>query len=559
MAAHDQTGRPGIAGRSGELGDAMKRVFRPFADPDTYWAFVYYLGTVVLGSLGLALLIAGWTITIALSITPLVVVVLIGFGLAVGYLAAAEGGLARGLLDVNVRPAVGVSGTGFWGRGFAVLRAETFWKQQAHLFLAWLVAVVALAPFSLGFQTLAIPFYYQAVDGADLFGWTIDTFGEALLAVLIGLGLLATGIYLLVPLRKLSRGLATRLLAGEADRIVQSPEEVSARRLRALTITALITTSVVVVLILIWSLTTPDGYFWPIWPLLSLALVVGIPGWIVLALERREPARYALDSKALAIQIGVSAVLLGFLVGVWAVAGNGYFWPMWPALGLALAAAIHGAVTYGRREHRIRRLEETRAGAVDVQESELRRIERDLHDGAQARLVALGMSLGMAEQALEKDPEAVRALLAEARQGAGEALQELRDLARGIRPPLLTDRGLGPAISAFTARTPVPITLSLDVPDRYPSAVETAAYFTVAEALANAIKHANAKRIEIRIEAQGGMLVAEVLDDGVGGADANGRGFVGLRQRAEALDGTLHVESPVGGPTRVRVELPCGS
>jgi signal transduction histidine kinase len=536
----------------------MKRVLSPFADADTYRALVYYLGTVVLGSLGLALLITGWTLTIVLSITPLVVVVLLGFGLAVGYLAAAEASLARGFLGVNVRPAVQTRGTGFWGRGFAVLRADTFWKQQAHLLLAWMIAVVALAPFSIGFQTLAIPLYYDAAS-AEYFGWPIDTLREALLMVPIGLGLLVAGIYLLVPLRKLSRGLATRLLAGEDDRIVRSPEEVSARRLRALTITALISTSVVVVLILIWSLTTPDGYFWPIWPLLSLALVVGIPGWIVLVLERPEPARYALDSKALAIQVGISAILFGFLVAIWAVTGGGYFWPMWAALGLGLAAAIHGAVTYGRREHRIKRLEETRAGAVDVQESELRRIERDLHDGAQARLVALGMSLGMAEQALEKDPEAVRELLAEARQGAGEALQELRDLARGIRPPLLTDRGLGPAVSALTARTPVPTTLSLDVPDRYPSAVETAAYFTVAEALANAIKHANAKHIEIRIEAHDEVLLAEVLDDGVGGADANGRGFVGLRQRAEALDGTLRVESPVGGPTRVTVELPCAS
>jgi signal transduction histidine kinase len=169
------------------------------------------------------------------------------------------------------------------------------------------------------------------------------------------------------------------------------------------------------------------------------------------------------------------------------------------------------------------------------------------------------MSLGRAEQALETDPEAARALLAEARQGVGEALHELRDLARGIRPPILTDRGLGPAISALTARTPLPVTVSLDAPDRYPSAVETAAYFTVAEALANAIKHANAERIEIRVFKRGDALIAEVVDDGDGGADPIGRGLVGLRQRAEALDGTLRVVSPAGGPTTVRVELPCAS
>jgi signal transduction histidine kinase len=315
----------------------------------------------------------------------------------------------------------------------------------------------------------------------------------------------------------------------------------------------------VLVLIVIWAL-TGGGYFWPIWPLLSLSLVVAIPGWVVFVLERPQPTRLAMGSRALAIQTGISAILAGFLVAIWAVTGNGYFWPAWPALGLAVLVAVHGAVIRGQREHRIRRLEETRAGAVDVQETELRRIERDLHDGAQARLVALGMSLGRAEQALDTDPEAVRELLAEARQGAGEALAELRDLARGIRPPILTDRGLEPAIFALTAHTPLPVSLSVElVPARYDAAVETAAYFTVAEALANAIKHSNAERLDIRIKGGNGVLVAEVVDDGDGGADASGPGLTGLRQRAEALDGRLTVVSPAGGPTTVRAELPCES
>jgi signal transduction histidine kinase len=457
---------------------------------------------------------------------------------------------------VNVRPAVETKGNGFWGRGYAVLKSEAFWKQQLHLLAAWLVAIVALAPFSLGVQTVTIPLYYEAADGPDLFGMSVNTLGEALLAVPAGIVLLAIGIYLLGPLRKLSRRLAVRLLAEEADRIVRSPAEVSARRLRALTITSLVSTSIVFALTVIWAL-TGGGYFWPIWPLLSLLLVVAIPGWVVFVLERPEPTRLAMGSRALAIQTGISAILAGFLVAIWAVTGNGYFWPAWPALGLAVLVAVHGAVVRGQREHRIRRLEETRAGAVDVQESELRRIERDLHDGAQARLVSLGMSLGRAEQALDKDPEAVRELLAEARQGAGEALAELRDLARGIRPPILTDRGLEPAISALTARSPVPVTLSVDVPERPPATVESAAYFTVAEALANAIKHAHAGRVDIRIQSANGRLVAEVADDGAGGADPLGRGLTGLRQRAEALDGTLKVTSPDGGPTTVRAELPC--
>jgi signal transduction histidine kinase len=534
------------------------RVVRPFINPDTYRTLLYYLATVVLGSLGLALLIAGWTASVVLAITPLVVPILIGFRLGVGALAGAEAVVARELLGLNVRPAVRTGGRGFWGRGFAVLRDQAFWKQQAHLLVAWLIGIVAIAPFSLGVQTLAIPLYYDASDGPDLFGMSVDTLGEALLAVPAGLALIVTGIYLLGPLRKLSRRLASRLLAGEADRIVRSPAELSARRLRALTILSLISTSVVAVLIMIWGLTTPDGYFWPIWPLLALSFVVGIPGWIVLVLERPEPARMALGSKALAIQIGSSVLLFGFLTGVWAVTTGGYFWPIWVGVGLALLAAISAAGFYGQREHRIRRLEQTRAGAVDVQESELRRIERDLHDGAQARLVALGMSLGRAEQALDADPEAVRELLAEARHGAGEALEELRDLARGIRPPILTDRGLEPAIAALTARTPLPVTLSVDLDEnRYDSAVETAAYFAVSEALANAIKHANAERIAIRIEAADRLLVAEVVDDGAGGADSFGPGLTGLRQRAEALDGRLSVTSPAGGPTTVRMELPC--
>jgi signal transduction histidine kinase len=173
--------------------------------------------------------------------------------------------------------------------------------------------------------------------------------------------------------------------------------------------------------------------------------------------------------------------------------------------------------------------------------------------------VALGMSLGMAEQALRTDPEAAKELLAEARQGATEALEELRVLARGIRPPILTDRGLEPAVSALVARTPLPVTLSVDVPGRYPSAVETAAYFTVAEALANAIKHSHASHVEIRIAPADGALFVEVVDDGNGGADASGPGITGLRQRAEALDGTLRIDSPRGGPTIVRAELPCAS
>jgi signal transduction histidine kinase len=534
------------------------RPFAPFTSGETYRSLLYQGANLVLGALAFTLLVAGWCITVCFAITPLVVPLLIGLRVGVGSLAQAQAYLVRNLLGAEACPSVLPSGKGFWSRGFAALRDRAFWRQQAHLLVVWPIALIPLTLLTWAMELITLPIWYRWADSSDVIGFlSIDSFGEALPVALVGLGLLLVTVNVLGPLASFSRWLASRLLGGEGEAVMRSRAEVRARRLRALTINAMVSAAIVLTLIVVWALTTPDGYFWPIWPVLGLSLVVAIPGWVVLVLERPEISRLTLGSQALAIQIGVSAVFLGFLVAVWAVTTNGYFWPVWPALGLALAAVVHAAVIYGQREHRIRRLEESRAGAVEVQESELRRIERDLHDGAQARLVALGMSLGRAEQALEDDPEAVRDLLADARRGAGEALEELRVLARGIRPPILTDRGLEPAISALIARTPVPVALSVDDSDRYPAAVETAAYFTVAEALANAIKHANAERIDIRVRSADGSLLAEVVDDGAGGADPSGPGLTGLRQRAEALDGRLRVVSPAGGPTTVTVELPC--
>jgi signal transduction histidine kinase len=173
-------------------------------------------------------------------------------------------------------------------------------------------------------------------------------------------------------------------------------------------------------------------------------------------------------------QEGVSATLFLFLAAVWALTTRGYFWPVWPLIGLAIPLAVHAIVVYVRRlgsdqmTRRIERLEQTRAGAVDAQEAELRRIERDLHDGAQARLVALGMSIGLAEQKLATDPESARELLAETRKGMQEALEELRDLARGIHPPVLTDRGLGAAVSTLADRNPLPVHVDVDLSERPP-------------------------------------------------------------------------------------------
>jgi signal transduction histidine kinase len=216
------------------------------------------------------------------------------------------------------------------------------------------------------------------------------------------------------------------------------------------------------------------------------------------------------------------------------------------------------AYTHRDRE-RITVLETTRAGAVSQQDADLRRIERDLHDGAQARLVALGMSIGMAEQKLASDPEEAQKLLAEARLGAQEALEELRDLARGIHPPVLADRGLEAAVAALADRTPLRVNVAVDVDQRPTPPVESAAYFVVAEALANAGKHAVADQVDIAIRRDGGALVVEVVDDGHGGADPAGNGLAGLARRVEALDGTLEVTSPAGGPTTLRAVMPCAS
>jgi signal transduction histidine kinase len=201
-----------------------------------------------------------------------------------------------------------------------------------------------------------------------------------------------------------------------------------------------------------------------------------------------------------------------------------------------------------------------REAAVRAHDADHRRIERDLHDGAQARLTALIMDLGRARKKLVSDPQAAQSLVDEAYQEARQALTELRDLARGIQPPILSDRGLDAAVSALSARAPIPVEVDVDVPTRPPAPVESTAYFIVAEALANVTKHAQATRARVQLRAADGRLVVEVSDNGVGGAlPGAGTGLSGLTDRAAALDGRLTVSSPPGGPTLVRVELPCGS
>jgi len=195
---------------------------------------------------------------------------------------------------------------------------------------------------------------------------------------------------------------------------------------------------------------------------------------------------------------------------------------------------------------------------VDTAAAELRRIERDLHDGAQARLVALGMSLQAAQRLFPTSPEAALALVAEAKESSALALTELRDLVRGIYPPVLADRGLADAIRALALDTPLHTVLDIDLPGEVELPVASAVYFSVAEALANVAKHAGARTVRISLSHGAGMLRVQLTDDGAGGADpAQGSGLAGVERRLASFDGILAVSSPPGGPTIVVIEVPC--
>ncbi|MFC8504942.1 sensor histidine kinase [Streptomyces sp. NPDC057411] len=238
-------------------------------------------------------------------------------------------------------------------------------------------------------------------------------------------------------------------------------------------------------------------------------------------------------------------------------------WPVLPfvARGLANAdrAMVRGLLSPSDElERRIAELESDRGVVVDTAAADLRRIERDLHDGAQARLVALAMGLGLAKEKLLDDPDAAAAMVDEAHGEVKLALQELRDLARGIHPAVLTDRGLDAALSAVAARCTVPVKVGVDLPARPAEAIEGIAYFTVSELLQNVSKHARARSAAVEVWRAGDRLMLQVRDDGVGGArlDGGGTGMAGLAERLGAVDGLFVVDSPEGGPTVVTAELP---
>jgi signal transduction histidine kinase len=275
---------------------------------------------------------------------------------------------------------------------------------------------------------------------------------------------------------------------------------------------------------------------WPTWPGPST------PGQDVLL------GAFAVGSQPLADLAAVQAL---FFMGLAVWLAPRAIPQLRPLLGLAPNADL---------VRRVQRLTESRAVAVDTANADLRRLERDLHDGAQARLVALGMHLRAVEKLIPVSPDAALALVAEARETSARALTDLRELVRGVHPPVLADRGLGDAVRALALDTPLRIETEVSLPGRLPAPIETACYFAVAEVLTNAVKHSGAKEARICVAHDDGLLRIVVTDFGLGGADpARGSGLAGVERRLATFDGILAVSSPAGGPTMVVLEVPCAS
>src|SRR5579875_186275 len=302
-----------------------------------------------------------------------------------------------------------------------------------------------------------------------------------------------------------------------------------------------------------------DDYFWPMWVWFGLAVPLAYQSAVRWGLRAPKGRRF------LALHVSLSVTIAVMLVVISLLADSRYFWPIWPIVGLAVPVAVHLRLVRDRPSIRERELADrvdvltrTRRGALDTQAAELQRIERDLHDGAQARLVSVAMSLGLAESLLVTNPDELTGLLTEARSTTLAALDDLRTVMRGIQPPVLADRGLEGAIRALALDVAVPVAIDGSLPGRAPVPVESAAYFAAAECLANVVKHSEAMSAWVDLRHRDGMLSVVVGDDGRGGASPDGgTGLHGVARRLEVFDGTLAVSSPSGGPTTIAMEVPC--
>jgi signal transduction histidine kinase len=298
------------------------------------------------------------------------------------------------------------------------------------------------------------------------------------------------------------------------------------------------------------------GYHVLVAPVLALAAAVAVGLWpasvactATFAIAWSHHGSYHAGHRALDISLTFLGVV-GLFAAPWITAGV-------RALDIRAARGLLGPSRADELEHRVEQLTETRAGVVDAADAERRRLERDLHDGTQQRLVSLAINLGMARAQAGTAEEAKQAI-AEAHDEAKAALAELRDLIRGLHPAVLEDRGLDAALSGIAARMPIPVRLTVDLPRRPAPVIEAVAYFVVSEGLANIAKHSEATEAAIFVQRAGNRLHVIVTDDGVGGADsARGTGLAGLARRAASVDGTFEIDSPPGGPTLLTVDLPC--
>ncbi|MBU2666045.1 sensor histidine kinase [Actinoplanes bogorensis] len=301
----------------------------------------------------------------------------------------------------------------------------------------------------------------------------------------------------------------------------------------------------------VWAVAGPAGEFWPRWVYFGFGTVAA--GVFVF---RRAGRVSSGRRRGLALNVAFCGLLLAVDLTVYVLSGGGYFWPVWTALAVAVLLSVHAYLVSRESEllDRVTSLTRSRRAAVDRQAAELKRVERDLHDGAQARMVSLALTLGMASDLLRRDPDTAERLLGEARSTARAALDDMRAVMHSIHPPVLADRGLVDAVRALVLDLSLPTTVEGEVASALTPAVETAAYFAVAECLGNIVKHSGATSASVRFEPP---LRATVIDNGHGGADpAAGSGLRGITDRLEAVDGRLDVTSPPGGPTKITITIP---
>jgi len=545
---------------------------------------LFHLAGVLTTNIGVALWVTGVAVSLSLAITYFGLVVALGTLLACRWFARVERRRAGIVLSAPIPERYAPLEDGRWtARLHTLIGDPTTWRDFAWTGLSGVVGTtlsslaVTLWGLVLGLVTLPA-WYWSLPDGAEFGIVTVDTLPLALAAAVVGLALVALVGWLVRGLTVAEIAVMRGLLAPRAARSAgatagagdtpafaptgaplrsadEDPGEPDPPLALPLPLHVAFSLLIALVVTIIWA-ATGLGYFWPVWVWLGLGLSVALD-LVVLRAQAHEPG----PERWLHLDGELLTTLATLLVAIWLITGAGTFWPFFAILGFGIVYAVHALIVYrdrlplrAREQALVKRVDvltRTRQGALDVQAAELRRIERDLHDGAQARLVSLTMQLGRAE-------ERVSALLRRAREDAGAAIAELRDLARGIAPPILADRGLAAAIEALGRRAPMPVTVDADPDQRPLPVVETAAYFVVAESLTNVAKHGGGAAARVRVQRVGDDLVLTIADDGPGGADPNGGGLTGLRHRVEALDGTLTVSSTPGGGTTVHAELPCG-